>query len=956
MNHSRAYIKYCQQKRKHNLRLSFLALALLLISLITMTYCWIEGSTAINILNDNTNILIKDTSWCKFVVADEEYVANSITLSDYIDNKDNLYLAPAQMLNGVLQIKDSDATYRNVNTNDIGNNYIEFDVKIKVNEEHKFSFTPESKITVGGKTVNPIKVALKLDNTIVGQFDSDLTQIGGNSREAFIISDTKTHNLKVMIWYDDAVAKSTSFNGKGELVNFDFELIAENNLTSLTFVDMTTSKTAQHLANSYTVKAAVTINGSVKEYTLTKGNNNSYTSGEVIPMSGLSTAEFRCYNGSTLMGKWVANGATPDATYTAYGGLSTSNGLGTWNNVVPVNFSDKSIDTLFITGSNHVTIFNGIDTYCYNMYYNSSTKIWTAYVPVETFTENKEIYFNARSNADNSDTINYCIAPDDFATTPANPTFSVYGSTTTISSDGDVEYIGKWCSGFDTITVRAYDTTIRNVKDNFWVSFDGKQNYYKAKYNSSTGYWSFNVPNDDISTLDFKAGTYLFDGKNREKTAEEYIYSITSTTVGSWTYVNKQNVTVNDAPYAVVTASYKTSTGATVTINEGQTVEVTEGTVLTLTAQMSTGISKNNANGHKFTKFTVNTTNYTTNNASVQVKNEDLVISTTTTPYDFYIGGEGFEGWTSGWDSNYKQMTYNASTNTVSATLVNSVAADAMFKITMGAFSNRDNTSYSVTLNAPTVTKSGDITSASLKTSGSTTDTCVYFDAPVGSEITVTYKLDTHTITVNGVAPAVTYYTIYLNNSQKWGTPKAYYWEDLGEEPVAWPGDNMTKVTGNIWKVEINSKYNRVIFNNGGNSQTDDLTIPGDNYIYDYSTGQWSVYDPNVSTKCTYYFAVKSAWNSYTVQYNNKWKSGTVTNNWKYDNMTDTGKTYNGNKVWKVTFPREDVFYNIAFKMMSDSTQKDYLQVYAGDGKPITDIDNKMYVVDSETWITYNLG
>ena len=178
MNHSRAYIKYCQQKRKHNLRLSFLALALLLISLITMTYCWIEGSTAINILNDNTNILVKDTSWCKFVVADEEYNTNSITLSNYIDNKDDLYLAPAQMLNGVLQIKDGTSTYRNANTNDIGNNYVEFDVKIKVNNEHKFSFTDDSKIYIGNEynkdITYPIKVALKLDEVIVGQFDNNL--------------------------------------------------------------------------------------------------------------------------------------------------------------------------------------------------------------------------------------------------------------------------------------------------------------------------------------------------------------------------------------------------------------------------------------------------------------------------------------------------------------------------------------------------------------------------------------------------------------------------------------------------------------------------------------------------------------------------------------------------------------------------------------------------------------
>lgn len=893
MNHSKAYIKFYNKKRKQNLRLSFLALALLFVSLVTMTYCWIEGATSISIVNENNNILLDDTSELKQYTIDEEYTTNSIVLSDYIVNKDNLYLAPAQMNSGVLQIKEDTSTYRNADTNDIGNNYIEFDVKIKVNNENKFSFTPDSAISINGDKTNPVNVALKLDDTIVGQFDSDLTQIGtSTSREAFIISDTALHNLKVIIWYDDAIAKSTSFSGTGSTVDFNFELVAADNLTSLTFVDKTNSQTAQNLASSYTMKVAVTVNGKVTEYPLTKGSDNSYTSGEVIPMSGLSTAEFRCYSGSTLKSKWAAVNAVAEGTYTAYGNFSTSGGTGTWNNVVPVNFVDYSIDASFNKGSNHVTITNGIDTMCYNMYYNSTSKIWSAFVPVETFTGNKTLYFNSRSTAANTDSINYCVAPDDFATTPSNPTFAVYGSTATITANGDVGYIGKWCTGYDTITVRPYDNTIKAIKDNFWVSFDGKTNYYKAKYDSTTGYWTFNVPNDDITTLDFKAGTYLFNGANREKTGDDYIYSITSTTVGSWTYVKKVNVTVNTCAHAVVTASYTTSAGGTVTIAEGQTVQVTEGTVLTLNAQMSTNISANSANGHKFSKFTVNSNDYTTNGQKITVGINDLSISTSTIPYDFYIGGDGFDGFNN-W-ANATKMIYNSSTNSVTATITNTTATDAKFKIAMDNFSNRDSSAYSVTLNNPTVTKSGNITSASLKTSGSTTDTCVYVSATNGSTITVTYKLDTHAITVNGVAPAVTYYTLYFRNTSNWSTVKAHYWVDGGSS-TTWPGVTMTKVSGNVYKVEVETTNKEIIFNNNNGTQTSDLTIPGDNYIYDYSTGKWSVYDPNANTNVT--ITLKDSTSNSWVDDDNAriFLEDTSTGNW-YE-MTKSGTN------WTVSVP-----------------------------------------------------
>lgn len=109
-----------------------------------------------------------------------------------------------------------------------------------------------------------------------------------------------------------------------------------------------------------------------------------------------------------------------------------------------------------------------------------------------------------------------------------------------------------------------------------------------------------------------------------------------------------------------------------------------------------------------------------------------------------------------------------------------------------------------------------------------------------------------------------------------------------------------------------------------------------------------------VSTTYTYYFVVKSAWNSNTIQYNNKYKSGTHTDYWEYADMTDTGYTYNGNKIWSATFNNDDVFYNVAFKIMNGGTQTAYQEAYAGgDGMGKSSLNGKMYVADTGQWINY---
>ena len=77
--------------------------------------------------------------------------------------------------------------------------------------------------------------------------------------------------------------------------------------------------------------------------------------------------------------------------------------------------------------------------------------------------------------------------------------------------------------------------------------------------------------------------------------------------------------------------------------------------------------------------------------------------------------------------------------------------------------------------------------------------------------------------------------------------PYCYMWKkNTQENNQGWPGVAMTKVSGetNLYSYTVtDSKFDMVIFNNGSSdNQTTDMSFPGGNKLYDFSTGTWSDY------------------------------------------------------------------------------------------------------------------
>ncbi|MBQ8622208.1 MAG: type I pullulanase, partial [Oscillospiraceae bacterium] len=107
-------------------------------------------------------------------------------------------------------------------------------------------------------------------------------------------------------------------------------------------------------------------------------------------------------------------------------------------------------------------------------------------------------------------------------------------------------------------------------------------------------------------------------------------------------------------------------------------------------------------------------------------------------------------------------------------------------------------------------------------------------------------------------------FTVYYDNSStNWSSVNIYAWTNAGGRTVeytdSWSGSAMTLVGDNIYSYELPIGATNVIFNDGGDNQTDDLTAPA------YNSG------------VNMYSSVTSAWTTYEVECVHSWKDATCT-------------------------------------------------------------------------------
>ena len=91
---------------------------------------------------------------------------------------------------------------------------------------------------------------------------------------------------------------------------------------------------------------------------------------------------------------------------------------------------------------------------------------------------------------------------------------------------------------------------------------------------------------------------------------------------------------------------------------------------------------------------------------------------------------------------------------------------------------------------------------------------------------------------------------VYFKNSLGWSTVNAYIWKSGGSAKVSWPGEAMQSVGNSVYKISVPANvYDSIIFNNGGSTQTVDLTLSNtNNELFTPSTQSGGKYNCTTST------------------------------------------------------------------------------------------------------------
>lgn len=211
--------------KKHSSKLNIIlviaALLALVITVITVSYSWIESANTLNINNNGAeghkiSVNVSNPGVAQITEGNGDEVA----LSQYIDNIGSLFLAPAKLdASGNLTIKRAGTdNYTAATTNDIGNNYIEFDVPIQV-VDPMLVFKVKGSVTNG----NSIKTAYYLDKTFSNSVAASEIKADVAEPVAFTASRGE-HTLKVRLWND---ADTTGYDLLSGVVAFDLTLVPE---------------------------------------------------------------------------------------------------------------------------------------------------------------------------------------------------------------------------------------------------------------------------------------------------------------------------------------------------------------------------------------------------------------------------------------------------------------------------------------------------------------------------------------------------------------------------------------------------------------------------------------------------------------------------------------------------------------------------------------------------------
>ena len=507
---------------KYNFFVCVVALLVLLFSVSSLTFAWIEGANAFTINSTGSKTVNATGDYFRAArISPAELVTNSLNLSNYIDPKE-LYLAPAKgeiTANNEIdvQFKNPDGTtYRPADTNDISNNYVFFELKVHAEDLITDYVFDSSSIMVGTTPANDIFVGVTVldkNRTALGSKITTAQDVANN----VVATDTdnflgfqqgEDYIIQFKIWSDGSQSYSSN------VVAFDLTLVPEKGATTITFQDFTNSNTGEYLLTAKRQYVYAEYAGKKVAASSYDSANHLYTFKDV-PNTQLANVAISAYDSataSTPYAKWTPGYTKEKKAYTAYGGI-TDGTNGTFNPVHKINFIDSSNENLLKADKDNVKIKTKNDN-LFAMYNNAGTTNYTVYLPESEFKGGEVVFSNDSTYYATTNTLS----------TSARYYHIIGETKDTVSSEGHKLCVGKLyttdhSSSFITVTLKdatkgkkVCGTGGLDDPKRVYVSYAGMTTPYMANYTSAhNGTWKITAFSDTDSMQAWQFDAYIND-------------------------------------------------------------------------------------------------------------------------------------------------------------------------------------------------------------------------------------------------------------------------------------------------------------------------------------------------------------------------------------------------------------------------------------------------------------
>ena len=531
-------------KTKYNFFACIMAILVLIFSVSSITYAWIEGATSLT-LNGAAKVYTDADAAVK--LSADSATNNTLSLSSYIDPS-LVCLAPASgEINETTKQIDVKFGTRPENTNDISNNYLFFEVKVKCADLVTGLAFSGSSIKINDANAENIKTGVTLlnaaDRSVVTSGIYSAAEIASGVTAVDGMTDGGEYILQFKIWNEGTA-------NAGSEVAVNLTLVTQRAATTIYLKDYTNTATADSALNGKTVR--IKSGEDVINITPSKSEDNITYTFENVPDKyiKLNNLTFEAVDSNdTVYASWKNVPITKETTsYTVYGDPKKS--YGTTGNVSLVTLSDASYENLLKLDGNDVTIDNGVLNGSVNESYamrKVSDKKYTAYVPAGsvdktvTFSNGKHSVSGTYSTTNK----NYYIFGEKESSEPVKPCIGFFSSSETILTNN-----------VQTITIR--DMTTASLISNgysVYASYPGfgstNGDLYKAYYDTTANSWKINAYYSDTDD----ANKFSIDGK---------VWSFKATNGTNehiWNDSNTNNKPSGKSTYYFTTANGESSTG-----------------------------------------------------------------------------------------------------------------------------------------------------------------------------------------------------------------------------------------------------------------------------------------------------------------------------------------------------------------------------------------------------------